>query len=223
MKSLSSLLVVITALLLDTANILQCTQAQKLKDGPGRPMVHPHERSQPKDILIGSGLPINPIESTQPKTIDDCEDEFQKPTGRDLNERKLRRRLGGKIDERFLSVTKPALMSDEPVVERVSLRGVTTEEKDFLRRVIRNETVPRMGKTSVFLERFLMKWLIHKSDCPLQRTWKHLGFCYWPRWLSVSYTRKGANITYVMNVLLQCIANWVFVLKQTSSILCFSF
>ena len=185
--SLSLLLIIITALLLNTAKISQSTDAQKSKGGHGASsMSYPHKRSQPKDVLIGSGLPISPMESTQPKTIDDCEDEFQKPTERDLNERRLRRRLGGNIDERFLSVTKPALMSDEPTVERVSLRGVTTEEKDFLRQVIRNETAPRLGKTSVFLERFLMKWLIHKSNCPVERTWKHLGFCYWPRWLSVS-------------------------------------
>lgn len=195
MKTLSSLLIIITALLLNTAKISQCNhQTRRSKGSHGASMLSPQERSQPKDILIGSGLPINPVsENTQPKTIDDCEDEFQKPTERDLNERRLRRRLGGKIDERFLSVTKPALMSDETIVERVSLRGVTTEEKDFLRKVIRNETVPRMGKTSVFLERFLMKCLIHKSDCPVERTWKHLGFCYWPRWLSVSKSWKRAN------------------------------
>lgn len=197
METSSSLLIIIAALLLNTAKISKCNhKTQKSKGSDGASMLFPHERSQPKDILIGSGLPINPVsENIQPKTIDDCEDEFQKPTERDLNERRLRRRLGGKIDERFLSVTKPALMSDEAIVERVSLRGVTTEEKDFLRQVIRNETVPRMGKTSVFLERFLMKWLIHKSDCPVERTWKQLGFCYWPRWLSVSKTWKRAIIS----------------------------
>lgn len=188
MKTFFSFLIIVTALLLNAAKISQCVHARKFKGSSGVHMINPQERSHPKDILIGSGLPLNPVENTQPKSIDDCDEELRKPTARDLNERRLRRRLRGKIDERFLSVTEPAQMSDEPIVQRVSLRGVTTAEKDFLREVIRNETIPRMGKTSVFLERFLMKWLIHKSDCPVERTWKQLGSCYWPRWLSVSKT-----------------------------------
>lgn len=198
MKTLTSLLVIKTALLFNMAKISQCTHVRKLKSSSGIPLISPDERSHPKNILTGSGLPIKPNENTQPKAIDDCEEEFQRPTGRDLNERRLRRRLEGEIDERFLSVTKPVVMSDEPIVQRVSLRGITTEQKDFLRQVIRNETVPRMGKTSVFMERFLMKWLIHKSDCPVERTWKQLGFCYWPRWISVSKTGKGMNIASVV-------------------------
>lgn len=199
MKILSSLLVIITAMLFDMAKISQCTHVRKLKGSHDIPLISPDERSHPKNILTGSGLPINPNENTQPKAIDDCEEEFQRPTGRDLNERRLRRRLEGGIDERFLSVTKPVVIFDEPIVERVSLRGITTKQKDFLRQVIRNETVPRMGgKTSVFMERFLMKWLIHKSDCPVERTWKQLGFCYWPRWISVSKTWKCVNITAVV-------------------------
>lgn len=187
-----SLLVVVIALLLNQANISPCTHAQKL-DSHDVP-IHPLGRLQPKDILTGSDvLPINPLERTQPENIDDCDEELQKPTTRDLNERRLRRRLGGTIDERLLSVTEPAHLTNGPIVERVSLRSVTTAGKDFLRHVIRNETIPKLGKVSVSMERFLMKWLIHKSDCPVERTWKDLGFCYWPRWLSVSKLNSNSN------------------------------
>ena len=182
MKTLFSLLMIATTLLLNAAKISQCVHARNFKGGSSVHMVYPRKGSHPKDILIGIGL----VENTQPKSIDDCKDELHKPSERDLNERRLRKRLGGKIDERFLSVAEPAQMSDEPIVQRVSLRGVTTAEKNVLRQVIRNETIPRMGKTSLFAEKFLMKWLIHKSDCPVERTWKHLGTCYWPRWISVS-------------------------------------
>ena len=186
MKTLFSLLMIATTLLLNAAKISQCVHARNFKGGSGLHMVYPREGSHPKDVLIGSGPPSKPVEKTQPKSIDDCAEELKKPSERDLNEKRLLKRLGGKIDERFLSVAEPSQMSDEPIVQRVSLRGVTTAEKNFLRQVIRNETIPRMGKTALFVERFLMKWLIHKSDCPVERTWKHLGICYWPRWISVS-------------------------------------
>jgi len=183
---MKTLLIIATTLLLNAAKISQCVHARNLKGGSSIHMIYQNEGAHPKDVLTGSGLPLKPIENSQPQSIDDCEEELQKPSERDLNERRLLKRLGGKIDERFLSVTEPFRMSDEPMVQRVSLRGVTTAEKNFLRQVIRNETIPRMGKTSLFTERFLMKWLIHKSDCPVERTWKHLGNCYWPRWISVS-------------------------------------
>lgn len=187
---MKTLLIIGTTLLLHAAKISQCVQARNFKGGSGVPMIYAREGSHPKDVLIGSGLLSKPVENIQPKSIDDCEEELQNPSERDLNERRLLKRLGGKIDERFLSVSEPAQMSvDEPIVQRVSLRGVTTAEKNFLRQVIRNETIPRMGKTPLFVERFLMKWLIHKSDCPVERTWKHLGTCYWPRWISVSVKR----------------------------------
>lgn len=184
---MKTLLIIGITLLLIAAKVSQCVQARNFKGGSGVHMIHPREGSHPKDVLIGSGLPLKLVENTQPKSIDDCEEELQNPSERDLNERRLLKRLGGKIDERFLSVTEPGQMSDEPIVQRVSLRGITTAEKNFLRQVIRNETIPRMGKTPLFVERFLMKWLIHKSDCPVERTWKHLGTCYWPRWISVSF------------------------------------
>lgn len=130
-------------------------------------------------------LLIDPLDNTQPKSIDDCDEELQRPTKRDLNERRLRRRLGMKIDDRFLSITEPEQSSDK-FVRRISLRGITTSEKNFLRQVIRNETVPKLGKPSLFMERYMMKWLIRKSDCPVEHMWKDLGFCYWPRWISVS-------------------------------------
>ena len=132
-----------------------------------------------------SKLPIDPLEGTQPQSIDDCDQELQRPTKRDMNERRLRRRLGGTIDERFLSITEP-LLSSGKYVKRVSLRGISTIEKNYLREIIRNETVPNLGKPSLFMERFMMKWLIQKSDCPVEHIWKDLGFCYWPRWISVS-------------------------------------
>lgn len=131
-----------------------------------------------------SKLPIDPLEGTQPQSIDDCDQELQRPTKRDLNERRLRRRLGGTIDERFLSITEP-LLSSGKYVKRVSLRGISTIEKNYLREIIRNETVPNLGKPSLFMERFMMKWLIQKSDCPVEHIWKDLGFCYWPRWISL--------------------------------------
>lgn len=184
---MKTLLIIGITLLLNAAKVSQCVQARNFKGGSGVHMIHPREGSHPKDVLIGSGLPLKLVENNQPKSIDDCEEELQNPSERDLNERRLLKRLGGKIDERFLSVTEPGQMSDEPIVQRVSLRGITTAEKNFLRQVIRNETIPRMGKTPLFVERFLMKWLIHKSDCPVERTWKHLGTCYWPRWISVSF------------------------------------
>lgn len=134
---------------------------------------------------INHKLPIDPMENIQPQSIDDCEEELQRPSKRDMNERKLRRRLGLKIDERFLSITEPK-HSSGTFVRRISLRGITTSEKTFLRHVIRNETVPKLGKPSLFMEKYMMKWLIHKSDCPVEHMWKDLGFCYWPRWLSVS-------------------------------------
>lgn len=132
---------------------------------------------------INHKLPIDPMENIQPKSIDDCEEELQRPSKRDMNERKLRRRLGLKIDERFLSITEPK-HSSGTFVRRISLRGITTSEKTFLRHVIRNGTVPKLGKPSLFMEKYMMKWLIHKSDCPVEHMWKDLGFCYWPRWLS---------------------------------------
>lgn len=182
---MKTLLIIATTLLLNAAKISQCVHARNFEGGSGVHMIYPHEGSHPKNVLIGSGLLLKPVESTQPKSIDDCEEQLQKPSERDLNERRLLKRLGGKIDERFLSVTEPSQMSDEPIVQRVLLRGITTAEKNFLRQVIRNETIPKMGKTSLSVERFLMKWLIHKSDCPVERTWKHLGNCYWPRWISM--------------------------------------
>lgn len=187
MKASRSTPFILTALLLNAAIPSLCSHSQKLKRNHGLPF-DMLKRTQPKDILIGGSTSrsLNPVVRIQPKTIHDCDDEPQKPAGRDLNEKRLRKKLGGKIDERFLAFSKPALMSDSPIVERVSLRGVTTSEKDFLKRVIRNETVPRMGKVSVYMERFLMKWLIHKSDCPVEHTWTDQGICYWPRWISVS-------------------------------------
>ena len=179
---MKTLLIIATTLLLNAAEISQCVHAKNSKAH----MIYPQEGSHPKDFLIGSGPPVKPMENSQPKSIDDCGEELRKPSVRDLNERRLLKRLGGKIDERFLSAREPAQMSDEPIVQRVSVHGVTTAEKNLLRQIIRNETVPRMGKTSLFVERFLMKWLIHKADCPVERTWKHLGNCYWPRWISVS-------------------------------------
>lgn len=134
-----------------------------------------------------SKLPIDPLEGIQPQSIDDCDQELQRPTKRDMNERRLRRRLGGTIDERFLSITEP-LLSSGKYVKRVSLRGISTIEKNYLREIIRNETVPNLGKPNLFMERFMMKWLIQKSDCPVEHIWKDLGFCYWPRWISVSDT-----------------------------------
>ena len=134
-----------------------------------------------------SKLPIDPLEGTQPQSIDDCDQELQRPTKRDMNQRRLRRRLGGTIDERFLSITEP-LLSSGKYVKRVSLRGISTIEKNYLREIIRNETVPNLGKPNLFMERFMMKWLIQKSDCPVEHIWKDLGFCYWPRWISVSDT-----------------------------------
>lgn len=129
-------------------------------------------------------FPIDPLEGIQPRSIDDCDEELLTPSKRDLNERKLRRRLGGNIDERFLSITEPKL-SPGQYVKRVSLRGISTVEKNYLREIIRNETLPKLGKPTLFMERFMMKWLIQKSDCPVEHTWKDLGFCYWPRWLSL--------------------------------------
>lgn len=198
MKALFWLVIIATTLLLNAAKISQCVQARNFKDGSSAHMIYPQEGSHPKDVLIGSGLPKKTFENIQPKSIDDCAEELQKPSERDLNVRRLLKRLGGKINERFLSVAEPAQMSDEPNVQRVSLRGVTTAEKNFLRRVIRNETIPRMGKMSLFVERFLMKWLIRKSDCPVERTWKHLGTCYWPRWISVS-NQKSLETLYKSN------------------------
>lgn len=165
MKTSSSLLVVLAALLLNAATISQSSHFPLI---PGKSSNHE--------------LPIDPLENTQPESIDDCDEELQRPSKRDLNERRLRRRLGMNFDERFLSRTEP-LQSSEKMVRRISLRSITTTEKNFLRQVIRNETVPRMGKPSVFMERYMMKWLIQKSDCPVEHNWKDLGFCYWPRWL----------------------------------------
>lgn len=191
---MKTLLIIAINLLLNAAKVSQCVQARNFKGESGvhmmiYPRQGPGQGSHPKDVLISSGLPLKLVENTQPKSIDDCEEELQNPSERDLNERRLLKRLGGKIDERFLSVTEPYQMSNVPIVQPVSLRGVTTAEKNFLRQVIRNETIPRMGQTPLFVERFLMKWLIHKSDCPVERTWKHLGTCYWPRWISVSFKR----------------------------------
>lgn len=168
MKALSSLLVVFAALLLSVVTKTQCFF-------PLKPV-----KSSRHD------LPIDPMENVQPKSIDDCDEELQIPSRRDLNERRLRRRLGNKIDERFLSITEP-VQSSGKFVRRVSLRSITTSEKNYLRQVIRNETAPRMSKPSVFMEKYMMKWLIHKSDCPVEHTWKDLGFCYWPRWIAVSH------------------------------------
>ena len=146
---------------------------------------------------IRSKRPLNALpvmvdssDSNHPKIIDDCDEEREQPSKGDLNERRLIRRLGGKVDVRFLSITKP--QSDKPLVRRVSLRGVTTSEKEFLRRVIKNESQlfhgSRNGNSTRGAERFLMKWLVHKAHCPVRHTWKELDFCYWPRWLSVSQT-----------------------------------
>ena len=169
MKTSSSSLVVLAALLLNAVTISQCFSRFPLKP-----------------VKTNSdGLPIDPLENIQPKSIDDCHHELQRPTKRDLNEKKLRRRLG-RIDERFLSMTEP-VQSLGKFVRRISLRGITTTEKNFLRQVIRNETIPKMGKPSVFMERYMMKWLIQKSDCPVEYTWKDLGSCYWPRWISVRH------------------------------------
>lgn len=171
MKTSSSLLVVLAALLLNAATISQSSHFPLIPEKSSN-----HE------------LPIEPLENTQPESIDDCDEELQRPRKRDLNERRLRRRLGMNFDERFLSRTEP-LQSSEKIVRRISLRSITTTEKNFLRQVIRNETVSRMGKPSVFMERYMMKWLIQKSDCPVEHNWKDLGFCYWPRWLLVSDTQ----------------------------------
>lgn len=165
-QSWSSILVVLAALLLNQVTISQCYSHFTLKSSKT------------------NGLPIDPaMEKIQPRTID-CGDALQRPSKKDLNERKLRRRLGGSIDERFLSIMEP-LHSSDTFVRQVSLRGISTSEKNLLRQIIRNETSPKMGKPSPFIERYMMKWLIQKSDCPVEYTWKDLGFCYWPRWISL--------------------------------------
>lgn len=165
-QSWSSILVVLAALLLNQVTISQCYSHFALKSSKT------------------NGLPIDPaMEKIQPRTID-CGDALQRPSKKDLNERKLRRRLAGSIDERFLSIMEP-LHSSDTFVRQVSLRGISTSEKNLLRQIIRNETSSKMGKPSPFIERYMMKWLIQKSDCPVEYTWKDLGFCYWPRWISV--------------------------------------
>lgn len=187
MKTSCSISIILVALLLSAPIFILCSHSHKLKRSHGLPL-ELLEKTQPRDFIF-DGIARRPLSSEskiQPKHIDDCDEEPVKPTGRDLSERRLSKKLGGSIDERFLSVSKPAHMSDSPQVERVSLRGITTSEKDFLRQVIRNETVPSMGgKVSIFMERFLMKWLIHKSDCPVEHTWTDQGICYWPRWISM--------------------------------------
>ena len=138
----------------------------------------------------GGGFPLKTTRVPQPKPlIDDCMLLPKTPSGKDLDKKRLFRKIGGEsnVDLRFLSYAKP--QSDETAAETISLRRVSTEMKNYLKEVIRNETKHMAGvhkKPGSNVERFMMKWLLHKSFCPVKYKWHDMGECSWPRWLAVS-------------------------------------
>lgn len=151
---------------------------------------HPLQILRRKEPPTDTNFVLFPVDTLQPKPIeDDCMTLRRLPSGRDLDTKRLSRRLGGmeKFAMRYLSVSKP--QSDEPEVEEISLRRIRTADKNVLKEVIRNETkhMPGIkGRVSLQVERFMMKWLVQKSFCPVQHVWQDMGLCFWPRWLAVS-------------------------------------
>ena len=116
-------------------------------------------------------------DKTQPLPIvEEVPDSVNLPVGRDLNPRRLLRKLGEKFDERWMSVEEPG-STRLGSVQMVSGVGTYNE------RLIEELNVTDMPFSSPALTEQVQTWLLSIAHCPVSYTWTNIGPLFWPPWV----------------------------------------
>ncbi|XP_053936630.1 noggin-2-like [Cuculus canorus] len=115
----------------------------------------------------------SPSDNLPVKDIVEHPDPEYDPKEQDLDERTLRKKLGGHFDPGFMAVAAPGNASGASGAARG--RALPAE----LRRL---EPGPRLrlGKKA---RRKVLQWLWAHTRCPVLYAWKDLGVRFWPRYI----------------------------------------
>ncbi len=124
------------------------------KDASSRPTLKVSDKTQP--------LPI----------VEVVPDSMSLPTGRDMNPRRLRRKLGELFDKQWMSVEEPSSKSLEVMVGEGNF-SLLMDELDKLH-------MPSLP-SSVITQ--LRTWLLTRAFCPVSYQWTYIGPLFWPPWV----------------------------------------
>ena len=131
--------------------------------------------TRPRPVIRPSGDRVMPL-----PLLEDPGD-YTRPQNRDLNEVKLRRRLGNSFEEHWMSIREPTTDTVNEVVDQRQNRHNT-----WLRRQLNSLNLSRdasMLNLSTQEVRSLESWLMWKAGCAVIYKWADIGPLFWPRWV----------------------------------------
>lgn len=127
--------------------------------------------------LLAAARPILKVsDKTQPLPLmqEEVPEGHSLPNGRDMNPKRLRRKLGIEFDEEWMSIDDPS--SIRPVVSPDVLPR-NAQLMDELMALNISQIV------SPLVREQLHQWLLAKAGCPVVYQWTYIGPLFWPAWV----------------------------------------
>ncbi|XP_072029093.1 noggin-3-like [Amphiura filiformis] len=113
-------------------------------------------------------------DKTQPlPLVEVVPDSMSLPTGRDMNPKRLRRKLGDHFDKEWMSVEEPSNKNLGSEVIRVGNYSWLLEELNSL----------HISSLPSSVTDQLQAWLLAKAFCPVSYQWTNIGPLFWPPWV----------------------------------------
>ena len=131
--------------------------------------------TRPRPVLTPSGDRVMPL------PLPEDQGDYTRPQNRDLNEAKLRRRLGNSFDVHWMSIAEPTSDAVNEVADQQGSRHNT-----WLRRQLSSLNLSRdasMLNLSNQEIRSLESWLMSKASCAVTYKWVYIGPLFWPPWV----------------------------------------